>query len=142
MPCVRLLCAVSGYVRRSLPPNWPVWASWCSLVEWQSTLPGLAAVIVVLCAYAQLGAGVAACLERVDRRLLRLALGFGIVAAAIYASEKGLPGRRLLSLAAQPRCCRHLGKRGWVSWQALAVAARQGASRLIRCNGANYRRIA
>ncbi|MGA7412253.1 MAG: hypothetical protein WBW33_17380 [Bryobacteraceae bacterium] len=58
-----------------------------ALAEWQRTLPGLAAVIIALSSYALLGAWGAARLERVDRRLLRLALVFGLVAAAIYATE-------------------------------------------------------
>jgi hypothetical protein len=58
-----------------------------ALVEWQGTLPGLAAVLIVLCAYALLGAWGATRLEGVDPRLLDLALGFGLVAAAIYAAE-------------------------------------------------------
>ena len=58
-----------------------------ALAEWQRTLPGLAAVIIALSSYALLGAWGAARLERVDRRLLRLALVFGLVVAAIYATE-------------------------------------------------------
>lgn len=58
-----------------------------ALAEWKSTLPGFAAVIIVLCGYALLGAWGAARLERRDPRLLRLALGFGLSAAAIYATE-------------------------------------------------------
>ena len=58
-----------------------------ALAEWQRTLPGLAAVIIVLSSYSLLGAWGAARLERVDRGLLRLALVFGLVAAAIFAAE-------------------------------------------------------
>jgi hypothetical protein len=58
-----------------------------ALVDWRSTLPGLAAVLIVLGGYALLGAWGAPRLERAGRRLLRLALGFGLAAAAIYASE-------------------------------------------------------
>ncbi len=58
-----------------------------ALAEWQISLPGLAAVVIVLGVYALLGAWGAARLERIDPRLLRLALGFGFVAAAIYAAE-------------------------------------------------------
>jgi len=55
--------------------------------EWRSTLPGLTAVITVLGFYALLGAWGATRLERVDRRLLRMALVFGFVAGVIYAAE-------------------------------------------------------
>jgi hypothetical protein len=61
-----------------------------TLTDWKGTLPGLAAVTAVLCAYALLGIWGAGRLETADPRLLRLALSFGLVAAMIYAVEIGL----------------------------------------------------
>ncbi|MGO4880619.1 MAG: hypothetical protein ACLP59_07335 [Bryobacteraceae bacterium] len=42
---------------------------------------------LIFAAYALLGAWGAERLERINRRLLRLALGFGLAAAGIYAAE-------------------------------------------------------
>jgi hypothetical protein len=58
-----------------------------ALAEWQSMLPGLAAVIIVLGAYALLGAWGTSRLERLDARLPRLAMIFGLLAAVVYAAE-------------------------------------------------------
>ncbi len=58
-----------------------------SRVEWKETLPGLLGVGVVLGAYALLGVRGASHLERTNGRLLRIAIGFGLFAASIYAIE-------------------------------------------------------
>jgi len=58
-----------------------------ALAHWQSALPGLIGVTIVLGLYAALSGWGAGRLERRDARLLRLALAFGLAAAAIYAGE-------------------------------------------------------
>ena len=55
--------------------------------EWRAILPGVIAVAVMLIAYGLLGGWLPARLERRDRRLLRLALAFGLAAGAVYAAE-------------------------------------------------------
>ena len=50
-------------------------------------MPGLAGVGLALSAYALLGFWGAKRLERGDGRLLQIAVGFGLVATAIYAAE-------------------------------------------------------
>src|SRR5258708_933140 len=55
--------------------------------EWQGALPGLAGVTIVLGLYAILAWWGSARVERRDQRLLRLALAFGLAAAAIYSAE-------------------------------------------------------
>ena len=58
-----------------------------ALADWHNSLPGLAGVLFVLAGYAALGPWAFARLERLDARLLRLALLFGLLAGAIYSIE-------------------------------------------------------
>ena len=58
-----------------------------ALMDWRNALPGLAGVLLVLAAYATLAAWGSPRLERLDPRLPRLALAFGLLAAAVYAAE-------------------------------------------------------
>ncbi len=58
-----------------------------ALADWQHALLGLAAVLLVLAGYAGLGGWGIPRIERLDARLLRVGLAFGLAAAIVYTAE-------------------------------------------------------